>query len=89
MLLLDEPTSALDLARQTVVAHIVREFAERGGTVLMVTHQPSMVRGLADRVAVLEEGRMVAAGRLQQVLGANRADGPAGCVGEGCGPAPV
>ena len=69
VLLLDEPTSALDSARQAVVADIVREFAAGGGSVVMVTHQPPLVQRVADRVAVLQQGRIVATGTPEQVLG--------------------
>lgn len=62
LLLLDEPTSALDPGNIGHVVELLREFADRGGAVLMVTHQPSLVRTLAHRAALLDQGKLVAFG---------------------------
>src|SRR5581483_7619219 len=58
--LLDEPTSALGLAEARTVAAAVGAVRARGGGVLLVTHQPETVSGLADRIVVLRRGRVVA-----------------------------
>jgi signal transduction histidine kinase/ABC-type multidrug transport system ATPase subunit len=65
---LDEPTAALSLSETRTVGAIVRDLRARGGAVLLVTHEPEAVSGLADRVIVLRRGRVVAtpaAGELQ------------------------
>lgn len=67
MLLLDEPTRSLD----PVAARGFREFLRRdighreGCTVLLATHDPDEVRDLCDRVGILHQGRMIAAGTTQ------------------------
>ena len=63
LLLLDEPLSALDArTRLTVRAELRRHLAEFGGSTVLVTHDPVDAMALADRVVVVEEGRVVQAG---------------------------
>jgi ABC-2 type transport system ATP-binding protein len=60
MLVLDDPTLGLDaVARRQVFDEVVGSLAERGLTVLLTTHDLQGVEGLADRVGVLETGRLV------------------------------
>ncbi|MFJ6820477.1 ABC transporter permease [Streptomyces niveus] len=60
LLLLDEPLAALDQTTRARVRHTLRGHLERfGGVCLMVTHDPVEAVSLADRVLVLDEGRVV------------------------------
>src|SRR5262249_54718283 len=59
-LLLDEPTGALDADGLAVFVDLVADMKRAGRTVLFTTHQVSEIEHLADRVAVLVEGRLVA-----------------------------
>lgn len=60
LLVLDDPTLGLDAAaRKTVFEELVDELAERQTTVLMTTHDLAGVEGMADRVGILKEGRLV------------------------------
>jgi ABC-2 type transport system ATP-binding protein len=60
LLVLDDPTLGLDaVARRQVFDEVVGSLAERGLTVLLTTHDLQGVEGLADRVGVLEAGRLV------------------------------
>ncbi len=68
ILLLDEPTSALDASRQELIAEVVTEFAGRGGSVVLATHQPEFARQVASRALLLHEGRIVAGGSSDDVL---------------------
>jgi len=69
VLLLDEPTSALDEAsRESVEKLIEGLIRERHLTCLWVTHSPEQARTMADRVLVLEAGRMKALGVPDKVL---------------------
>jgi ABC-2 type transport system ATP-binding protein len=69
LLVVDEPTSGLDPLQQEEVRGVLRELAgER--TVLLCTHDLAEARALADRVAVLHQGRVVGAGPTAAVLGA-------------------
>lgn len=60
LLLLDEPTSGLDPLLQREFATLVRESITEGAAVLLSSHVLSELEGLADRVAVLRDGELVA-----------------------------
>ena len=68
-LLLDEPVSALDPSHRAQVLNLLADLrARRGLACLLVTHDLALVRVLADRVAVLEQGRLVEIGPAADVL---------------------
>ncbi|MEV7279532.1 heme ABC transporter ATP-binding protein [Streptomyces sp. NPDC093111] len=69
LLLLDEPTAALDLRHQELVLRVCRERAAAGDAVVVVLHDLGLAAAHADRVAVLHEARVVAAGPPVRVLG--------------------
>ena len=61
VLLLDEPTAALDPARRAEVAALIRSLAsDAGTTMLLVTHDLALVDEVADRVALMDAGTVVA-----------------------------
>jgi ABC-2 type transport system ATP-binding protein len=62
MLLLDEPTSALDPAGRRTVRGLLEELRRRGVAVLLNSHLLSEVELVCDRVAIIDQGRLVAAG---------------------------
>lgn len=62
VLILDEPTAGLDVASRTELHRLIRELSGRGTTVLLATHDMAEAEGLADRVAILLRGRIVAMG---------------------------
>lgn len=71
VLLLDEPTSALDEAtKDGVEALIFRVVREQALTCLIVTHDPRQAARIADRVMVMDNGRVKAIGSVEEVLGA-------------------
>jgi ABC-2 type transport system ATP-binding protein len=63
LLLLDEPTSALDPSGRLTVRELLEELRRRGHTVLLNSHLLSEVELVCDRVAIIDHGRVVAAGR--------------------------
>ncbi len=69
-LLLDEPTSALDPERKRGIVALLRALADEGTTLVLVTHEPSVVRDVAARAVVLAEGRVRADGPPRDVLDA-------------------
>jgi iron complex transport system ATP-binding protein len=71
-LVLDEPTASLDLKHEMAIAELVRSLATAGTTVLFVTHNLSLAARYADRVVLLDEGRLVADGATADVLTADR-----------------
>ncbi len=71
--MLDEPVSALDVSVGAQVINLLRELQERLGlTYLFISHSMPLVRYLCDRVAVMQGGRLVEAGTVDEVCGAPR-----------------
>ncbi len=69
LLLMDEPLSALDPAMRTKLQHdILKLHREFGTTTIMVSHDPSEIYRLADRVIMLEHGKVVQDGSPKEVL---------------------
>jgi len=67
-LLLDEPTSMLDPLHQHTTLQAVREFADRGGAVLVILHDLNLAARYCDRLLLLESGRPFALGTPNAVL---------------------
>lgn len=73
LLLLDEPTNHLDLQHQSTILSLARMQAEEEGlAVLMALHDLNLVSLFADRVVMLEEGRIAAQGTPEEVLTADQ-----------------
>jgi peptide/nickel transport system ATP-binding protein len=69
VLLCDEVTSSLDVSVQAAIVTLLRELQEDLGlSILFVTHNLPLVRSIAQRVAVMQDGRIVEAGPVEQVL---------------------
>jgi len=60
LVIMDEPTAAIGVAQTTMVLQLVRRLADRGLAVLLISHNMNDVFEVADRIAVLHLGRMVA-----------------------------
>lgn len=60
ILMLDEPTAGVDVGAKADILELVREFAARGGAVLMVSSEFEEILAVATRVFVVREGRIVA-----------------------------
>ena len=67
-LLLDEPVSSLDLAHQHAVLTLAHRLSRRGSGVLAVLHDLNLAAQYADRIAVLQAGRLQALGTPRDVL---------------------
>ncbi|MEZ0469128.1 ABC transporter ATP-binding protein [Luteimonas salinilitoris] len=67
VLFLDEPTTGLDIQAREQVWRAVRELVAEGSAVLLTTHYLEEAEALADRVVMLEAGRVVAAGSVAEV----------------------
>jgi polar amino acid transport system ATP-binding protein len=72
VMVFDEATSALDPELVGDVLNVMRELAEEGMTMLVVTHEMGFARGVADRVVFMDGGYIVEQGHPEQVLGAPR-----------------
>jgi ABC-2 type transport system ATP-binding protein len=69
LVLLDEPTSALDPVGRRDVRELVRELAAAGVTVFLNSHLLTEVEAVCDRVAIVNQGRVVASGPLDDLAG--------------------
>ena len=69
---LDEPSTGLDVEARHMIWDRIREFHRDGGTVLLTTHYLEEAHALAERVAVINRGRLVAEGTPQGDHGRNR-----------------
>src|SRR3989442_7120440 len=67
IVVMDEPFSGLDPLNTVLVKDLLRERRERGGLVILSTHQMPMVEELCDRVAMIDHGRLVLYGVLEEI----------------------
>src|SRR5690625_2670825 len=75
LLIADEPTTALDVTTQKQILALIRELQEQQNTaVLFITHDFGVVAEIADRIVVLNRGKMVESGTREQILSAPTQD---------------
>ena len=60
LVIMDEPTAALGVAQTTMVLELIRRLSGQGVTVLMISHNLNDVFEVADRIAILHLGHLVA-----------------------------
>ncbi|NEO15089.1 MAG: ABC transporter ATP-binding protein [Moorea sp. SIO4G2] len=68
LLLLDEPTLGLDVEASQRVKTIVREMAQAGCAILLTTHQLNVAQEIADRVAIIQQGQIIALEPTRQII---------------------
>jgi ABC-2 type transport system ATP-binding protein len=68
VLVLDEPANGLDPEGIAWMRHLLRDFADRAGTVLLSSHLLREVEAVADQLVVIGKGRIVAQGRKEELL---------------------
>jgi cystine transport system ATP-binding protein len=68
LLLFDEPTSALDPELVQDVLETMKQLASEGWTMVVVTHEISFARDVADHVVLIEDGHVVEEGSAQQMF---------------------
>jgi len=72
LVFLDEPTTGFDPGARRAAWETIRSLRSLGKTILLTTHYLEEAEHLSDRVAVLREGRIVAAGRPAELMGRSR-----------------
>jgi ABC-2 type transport system ATP-binding protein len=73
LLFLDEPFEGIDAVASRQIKELLHGFVERGGTVFLTSHILEIVERLADRIGIIDHGKLVAQGSLAELRSANRA----------------
>jgi len=79
-LFLDEPVSNLDIGHQLMVMQLAERYAKAGGGVVAVMHNLNLTAMFADRVALINQGRIVKQGTVIEVLTGNKLSSAYGCT---------
>ena len=72
LLVLDEPANGLDPAGVHWLLHFLRRFAEQGRTVLLASHMLAEAALTVDQVIIIDRGRLIASGRLDELTAGGR-----------------
>jgi ABC-2 type transport system ATP-binding protein len=72
LLLLDEPTANVDPQARAFLLDAVRGLRARGKAVVYASHYMEEVEAICDRIAIIDQGRLIASGRLDEILGSER-----------------
>jgi ABC-type polar amino acid transport system ATPase subunit len=67
-LLFDEPTSALDPEKVKEVQEVIKVLTEASITIILVTHEVRFAKEVSDRLAFMNEGKLIIEGPTKQVL---------------------
>src|SRR5215475_14429459 len=68
LLILDEPTSGLDPAGRKEVLDLIHSLKQKGKTVFLSSHILAEVEQICDRVVIIDRGRLVRSGRMEEIL---------------------
>ncbi len=67
VIVVDEPMIGLDPKSARLLKDLLRQFVSRGGTVLMSTHTLEIAEAMCDRIAIVQDGKIVAAGTMDEL----------------------
>ena len=68
LIVMDEPTASLDFGNQVVVLREIRALAARGAGIVLSTHDPDHAFAIANRVALMHDGAVIAAGPPSEIM---------------------
>jgi ABC-2 type transport system ATP-binding protein len=74
LLILDEPTEGLDVRSARSVRQLLKGLVARGTTVIMSSHNMAEIQDVADKMAIIDRGRIVLSGGPRELLEATRLD---------------
>ncbi|MBI1967261.1 MAG: ABC transporter ATP-binding protein [Gemmatimonadetes bacterium] len=77
-IVVDEPMVGLDPKAARLLKDIFRQFVDKGGTVLMSTHTLEVAEAMCDRIAIIQHGKIVAAGTMEEIRAQTAAGGSVG-----------
>ncbi|MCZ7553161.1 MAG: ABC transporter ATP-binding protein [Anaerolineales bacterium] len=72
VLVLDEPTVGLDPRSARLIKDLLRQMAERGAAIFLSTHILEIAERMCDRIGIINEGRLIAVGTMDELRGANQ-----------------
>lgn len=67
LVFMDEPTLSIDFHLTEKITQMIRDLKARGATIIAVTHDPQLTSTLADRLLVMDAGKVLALGRFDEV----------------------
>lgn len=67
VIVVDEPMVGLDPRSAKLLKALFRQFVDRGGTILMSTHTMEVAEAMCDRIAIIQNGRIVACGTMDEL----------------------
>lgn len=67
LIILDEPTSGLDVERQHYILNLLKKFNKEGKTILFSSHNLFEVKKLADRIAFIKDGKILAVKEIEEI----------------------
>lgn len=67
ILIVDEPIVGLDVESQRITKKLFKEFANNGGAILVCTHTLTVAQAIADRVGILNKGKLVIEGNIKDL----------------------
>lgn len=74
VLILDEPTVGLDPKSARLIKDILRQIADRGSAVMLSTHILEIAERMCDRIGIINKGKLVAVGTLEQLRSLGKGD---------------
>ncbi len=75
LIIVDEPMVGLDPRGAKLVKEVFRSFCAKGGTVFMSTHSLEIAEEVCDRIAIIQEGKIIAVGNMQELREKTGSDG--------------
>jgi ABC-2 type transport system ATP-binding protein len=75
LLFLDEPTVGVDVQSRHAIIHYLKELNRQGTTLIYTSHQLEEAEGLCERIALMDDGQIIAHDRLEHLLAEHRQEG--------------
>ena len=75
LIVVDEPMVGLDPRSAKLLKDLFRTFSSHGGTVFLSTHTLEVAEALCDRIAIINEGEIIALGTMDELRGQAEAGG--------------